>query len=198
MWSGRLDACSRRVLTDILRAAAHPDNPARIHALTAAAGEQSRHTSKTLAPLPRGGARRRRTGYPVRQGLSDFCMAETNALHGDLMTAIDRLRNAAHLRPRAAVTDRAEVGRLLSEALSALHGLFTSVGRCLEQALRPHKPHVSRKAVRNLILETLGELDDLAAYCTEGDVYVEDLSDSGSRNGGIRVEVEASLGAAEP
>ena len=187
MWSGRLDGCSRRVLTDNLRAAVHPDNSARIHELASAAGDPFRHTSKTLAPLHRGGARGRRTGHPVRQGLSDPFISETNTLYGHLIIAIDKLRNAAHLRPRAALADRAEAGRLLSEALSALHGLFASVGEYLEHALRPHshRSHVSRKAVRNLILETLGELDDLATYCTEGDVYVEDLSDSGSRNGGI-------------
>ena len=84
----------------------------------------------------------------------------------------------------------------MDEALAALHGLFASVGSYLEGALRPLRPHFSRKAVRRLIQETRRELDDLAACSTEGHVRVEDLTDSESRSNTIRVEVEASLGAA--
>ena len=109
-------------------------------------------------------------GYPARYGLSDPFIAGADALHGDLLAAIDELRNAARLRPHVAITDRAEA-RFVKEALSALQGLYALFGSYLEHALQPLEPHISRDTVRTFILETRRELDDLGpaarlARCT--------------------------------
>ena len=193
-WACGLDGFSRRVLTDALRAAAHPDNTARLHVFAAAARELFRHTSKTLAPDPRGGVRRRRAACPACDRLSHPFIAEAGALHGDLLAAIDKLRNDARLRPHVTITDRAAASRFLSEVLSALQGLYALFGSYLEHALQPLEPLVTRAAVRAFILETRRELDDLATCYTIGDVHAETLTITEPGDNAISLEVEGSLG----
>ena len=131
LWAGRIDDFSRRVLTDLLRTAADEGHPVRIHVFAAAACKLFQHTLHGLA---------RRAGYATWAAMPDDLMAEAGAGPGpwrdELLAAIDELSKAAHVRPRVIVTDRAKADRLLSEALSALQGIFTSVGRYLEQVLQ--------------------------------------------------------------
>ena len=185
-WAECIDAVSRRLLTDALRTAAHPDHPARLRFFAAAARDLFRHTAKTLPPHPAG------------HGLAGPLIADANALHGDLLAATCALRNACRLRPRLTVTDRAAAGRCVAQALSALHGLYASFGSYLEQALQPLEPHVSREAVRAFTLETRAELDELAACHTVGNVYAESLTITEPADNAITLEVEASLGHAAP
>ena len=183
-WSGRTDASSRRVLTDALRAAAHPDTPVRLPAFAAAARDLFRHTAKTLPPNP--------SDHPPRNRPSDPCIADT--LHAELLAAIDALRTAARHRPRVTITDRAEADRLLPQALSALRELYALFFSYLEHALQPLEPLVTRGAVRAFILETCHELDDLTASHTLGDMYAETLSVTDSSDKLIGLEVDGSLG----
>ena len=185
-WAECIDAVSRRLLTDALRTAAHPDHPARLRFFAAAARDLFRHTAKTLPPHPAG------------HGLAGPLIADANALHGDLIAATCALRNACRLRPRLTVTDRAAAGRCVAQALSALHGLYASFGSYLEQALQPLEPHVTRQAVRAFTLETRAELDELAACHTVGNVYTESLTITEPDDNAISLEVEAALGGVAP
>ena len=195
VWAGRLDDFSHQVLSEALGTAARPDNTARIQVFAAAALKLFRHTSKTLSPDPRSRVRRRRAECLAGDQLSNTFGAESGSLFGDLLAAADELRNRAHLRPRVTVTDRSKAERSVNEALFALQGLFGSFGNYLEQALQPLEPHVSREAVRAFILETLCDLDDLAACRPAGNAYVEDLSViTQSVNRPLNFEIEGSFG----
>ena len=185
-WADCIDAFSRRLLTDTLRTAAQPGNPACLHVFAATARDLFRHSAKTLPPHPAG------------HGLADPFSADANALHGDLLAATCALRNACRLRPRLTITDRAEAGRCVAQALSALHGLYASFGSYLEHALQPLEPHVTRQAVRAFVLETRAELDELAACHTVGNVYAESLTITEPGDNTINLALEASLGAVEP
>lgn len=196
-WADCIDDVSRGVLTNALRAAADECCPVRIHAFAVAARDLFKHVSRTLAARPWRRSRHR-AGHPARHGSAGPCNAETDALHGGLPAAIDDLRNACRLRPRLTITDRAEADRFIHEALSALQLLYASFGSYLEHALRPLEPHVSREAVRAFVLETRGEVDELAACHTVGDVYVESLTITEPGDNAIILEVEASLGNAGP
>ena len=191
LWSGRIDDFSRQVLTDALRDAADAGHPVRIHAFAAAARELFRHTSQTLA---------RRTGYATWDGLSDDFMAEADAGAGlwrdELLAAIDELSKAAHIRPRVIVTDRAEADRFVREALSALRGLFVSIGRYLEQVLQALDPPMGHGVANAFILEARRELDELAACRTVDEVYIESLTITESGGNSVSLEVEGSLGVA--
>lgn len=198
MWSARLDGASHRLLLEALHTAASQGRPASLHLFAATARDLFRHVSKSLAPHPLCHVHCRRSACPASDCLPAPPAGDVDAgsfsLPRDLLAAARDLRIEAHDPPR--FTARPRTYCRVNEALSALHGLFASVGRYLEQALRPLGPHAGRRAVRGLILETRAELDDLATRCTDADVYVEDLTESGDN--GIHVEVEASLGAAEP
>ena len=174
------------MLIDALRTAAHPYNSARLRLFAAAARDLFRHTSKTLPPHPTG------------HGLADPSIAESDALHADLLAATSALLDACRLRPRLTVTDRAEAGHCVAEALSALHGLHASFGCYLEQALQPLEPLVSREAVRAFVMETRAEVDELAACHRLGNVYAERLTITEPADNAINLAIEASLGAAEP
>lgn len=87
------------------------------------------------------------------------------------------------------MTDRAGVERSLRQALSALRQLLADVGRHLEDALKPLEPFIGRGFVRALILDSCGELDELAACCSAGGLYVEDLTVTAS----VGLEVEGFL-----
>ena len=78
--------------------------------------------------------------------------------------------------PRVVVTERAQADRLVREALSALQGLFASVGRYLEQVLRARDAPMGHGVANAFILEARRELDELAACRTANEVYVEDLT----------------------
>ena len=84
----------------------------------------------------------------------------------------------------------------MRDTLPALHGLFATLGTYLEHALQPLEPHISRHAVRAFVLETRGEVDELAACHTAGDVYLESLSATTAGNKSVCIEVEGSLGVA--
>ena len=185
-WAECIDAFSRHLLTDAFRTATHPDPSARLPVFAALARDLFRHTAKTLVPHPAG------------HGLADPLIADANALHGDLLAATCALRNACRLRPRLTVTDRAAAGHCVTQALSALHGLYAAFGSYLEQALQPLEPHVTRQAVRAFVLETRAELDELAACHTVGNVYAESLTITEPADNAISLEVEAALGGVAP
>ena len=180
-WAGRLDAFSCRLLTDALRAAAQPDSPARLPAFAAAARDLFRHTAKTLPPNPNGHPPTR-ARHPARDEPSDPCIADADALHADLLAAIDALHAAACHRPRVTITDR-------TEALSALQELYALFFSYLELALQPLEPLVTRAALRAFILETRHEFDNLTARHTLGDGYAETLTVTKSGNNTISLEV---------
>ena len=198
LWSGRIDDFSRRVLADALRIAPNDGHPIRIHAFAAAARELFRHTSQTLAPRAGGSGRRRRASRAAGDGPPDALIAEASAgaesLHDDLLAAIDKLSKDGHQRPCVVVTEGAEAERFVTQALSALQGLFAAIGSFLELALQPLEPHISRHAVRAFALEMRRELDELAACCTVGEVYLEDLTITEQGNKSVSLEVEGSLG----
>ena len=157
LWAGRLDDFSRQVLTDALRDAADAGHPVRIHAFAAAARELFRHTSQTLAPRLGGRGCRRRPSHPARDGplgtLNSEASADVESLHDDLLAVIDEFSTDSHYRPRVVVAKGAEAERFVTEALSALQGLFALIGSYLEQALKPLEPHISRGAVHAFALE---------------------------------------------
>ena len=198
-WAGRLDACSRRLLTDALRTAAQPDNPARLHVFAAAARDLFRHAVQTLPFNAGNRTRRHRAAFSNRHRPPDACVAEPGIedpiLHDDLLAAIHTLHTAARLQPRVTLTDSAAIDRLTQATLPALHGLFATLGTYLEHALQPLEPHISRDAVRAFILEMRRELDDLAACRTAG-VYVEDLTVTECGDKSTSLEVEGWLGVA--
>ena len=202
LWSGRIDDFSRQVLTDALRDAADAGHPVRIHAFAAAARELFRHTSQTLAPHAGGRGCRRRARYPARDGPPDALISEasagTESLHDELLTAIDELSKDSHLRPRVVVTEGAKAQRFVTQALSALQGLFASLGSYLERALQPLEPHISRDAMRAFVLETRSEVDELAACCTADAVYVEALTDTELGDKSESLVVEVSLDVMNP
>ena len=199
LWAGRLDDFSRRVLTEALRVAADEGQPVRIHAFAAAARDLFRHTSQTLAPHAGGRRRRRHARYPDRDGPLDALICEARAGaesgHDELLTAIDELAKNNHLRPRVVVMEGAEAERLVTEALSALQGLFAAIGSFLERVLQPLEPHISPEAVRAFALETRRELDELAACCTADEVYVEALTvtELGDKSESLVVEVSLDV-----
>ena len=65
-WAARLDACSRRLLTDALRTAAQPDPAARAPLFAALARDLFRHAVHTLPPNPGKRTRRHRAASPAR------------------------------------------------------------------------------------------------------------------------------------
>ena len=194
-WADCIDDVSRRVLTDALRTAAHPDNPARLHVFAAAARNLFKHVSQTLAPNPNCRSRGH-PGHPARHGSAD--PFNVDALHGDLLAAIDALRNTARIRPHVTIAARAEAGRCVAEALSALQELYALFGDYLEQALQPLEPLIGRDAIHAFVLETRAEVDELAACHTVGDVYVESLTITEPGDKSMSIEVEASLGGVAP
>ena len=185
-WAGRIDACSRRVLTAALRTAAHPDTPARLPAFAAAARDLFRHTARTLPPNPISRPCRR-NAHPARGQPSGPCIAATDSLHRDLLAAIHALRTAARHRPRVTITNRAE-------ALSALQELYALFFSYLEHALQPLEPLVTPAAIHAFVLETHHELDDLTARLTGCTVYVEALTIDQPDHNAISLEAEAFLG----
>ena len=193
LWAGRIDDLSRRVLADVLHVAADEGHPVRIHAFAAAAHELFRHTLQTLA---------RRVGYATWAAMPGDLVSEADAIAGhwqdDLLTAIDELSKATHIRPRVIVTDRAEVDRFVREALSALQGIFTSVGRYLEQVLQALDTPMGRGIANAFILEARRELDELAACRTANEVYVESLTVTELGDKSVNLEVEGFLGVAKP
>ena len=193
LWAGRLDDFSRRVLTEALRVAADEGQLVRIHGFAAAARELFRHILHGLA---------RRAGYATWAAMPDDLMAEAGAgpgpWHDELLAAIDELSKAAHVRPRGIVMERADADRVVREALSALKGLFVSVGRYLEQVLQALDTPMGRGIANAFILEARRELDELAACRTVGEVYVESLTVMELGDKSVSLEVEGSLGAAAP
>lgn len=194
LWGGRIDDVSRRVLTDALHMAADEAHPVRIHAFAAAARDLFRHTAQTLAARHKSRWLRRSTGCPVRDAPSDTVIVEVDPLHGDLLAAIDNLRKAACLRPRATIVKGAESDGSLQEALSALQELSDSLGDYLEQVLQPLTLPISRDAIRAFILETRREVDELAACRAADCVYAESLTISKPGGKAVSLEVEAWLG----
>lgn len=202
VWSASIDECSRRLLTDAIRAAAHPSSPVRLHIFAAAARNLFLHAVKTLPPNPGCRTHRHRAASPARHRPPPAFAAEPSfeapPLPADLLTPIDGLRAAARLQPRVTLTDGAAIDRLMSETRSALHGLFAALGIYLEHALQPLEPHFSRNAVRAFILETRREFDDLTACPTAGGVYVETITITEPGDNTISIEIDAALGTAGP
>ena len=190
LWAGRIDAFSRRVLADAMRAAADEGRPIRLNVFAAAACKLFQHTLQTLA---------RRAGYATWAGMSDDAMAEADAgaepWCDELNAAIDELGKAAHVGPRVIVTDGAGADRFVTEALSALQGIFASVGRYLEQVLQALDTPMGRGVANAFILEARRELDELAVCHAVGEVYVESLTITEPGDKSVSLEVEGSLGA---
>ena len=88
-WAARLDACSRRLLTDALHTAARPDPSARAPLFAALARDLFRHAVHTLPNR----TRRPRAASPAR--------------HRPPGAAIASLHTAARLQPRLTLTDNA-------------------------------------------------------------------------------------------
>ena len=199
VWAGRMDAVSRRLLMDALRAAAHPGKPARLPVFAAAARDLFRHAVHTLPTNPGRRARRHRAASPARHRPSHAFAPEPSieapSLPADILAAIDDLRTDTRLQPRVTLTDNAAIDRLTRATLPALHGLFVALGTYLEHALQPH---VSRAAVRAFILETRRELDDLAPCPTTAGVYLETLTLTEPGDNTVTLEIDAALGAAGP
>ena len=193
LWAGRIDDFSRRVLTGALRAAADEGRPICLNVFAAAARELFRHTLQTLA---------RRAEYATWVGMPDDLIAEADAgprpRRDELLAVIDELSKTAHVRPGVIVTERAEADRFVREALSALQGICTSVGRYLEQVLQALDTPMGRGVVNAFILEARRELDELAACRAVGEVYVEDLIITELDDKSRRLEVEGSLGTPVP
>ena len=199
LWAARLDACSRRLLTDALRSAAypdprrdavHPDPGARLHVFAALAGRLFRRAVHTLPAKP--GNRRRR----ARGGPPDAAIPTADRDTPPLLAAIHALHTAAGFQPRMTLTDNAAIERLTGAALPALHGLFAALGAYLEHALQSLEPHIGRGTIRACILETRGELEALATDRTAGGVYLERLTITAAGNTLASIEVEGSLGVA--
>ena len=132
----------------------------------------------------------------LRAAMDEACLARLPAFAAvarDLLSS-SKGRTAARLRPRVTLTDSAEIDRLMGDTRSALHGLFAALGAYLEHALQALEPHVSRDAVRAFILETRGEVDELAACHTAGDVYLESLTVTEAGDKTVSLEVEGALG----
>ena len=184
------------MLADALRAAAHPDNPARLRVFAAAARDLFRHAVQNLPPNPGNRTRRHRAACLARHGPPNAAIPKADSepppLPGDLLSS-SKGRTAARLRPRVTLTDSAEIDRLMGDTRSALHGLFAALGAYLEHALQALEPHVSRDAVRAFILETRGEVDELAACHTAGDVYLESLTVTEAGDKTVSFEVEGAL-----
>ena len=193
-WASRIDDVSRCVLTNALHAAADECCPVRIHAFAAAARDLFKHAAKALAARHKDRARRRCFRHPAAARPSDNVIPEPGPLHDQLLAAIDDLRNTARLRPRITATDRAEAGRCVAEALSALHGLYALLGSYLEHALQPLEPLIGRDAIHAFVLETRAEVDELAACHTAGDVYLESLTVTEAGDKTVSLEVEGALG----
>ena len=204
VWAGRLDACSRRVLSDALRGAtrpeplrhaANPDPGARLPAFAALAHHLFRHTVRSLPPDPGKRMRRPRAACPGRHRPSHALAAgpgiNAPPPTADLLAAVHALDTAARFHPRITLADSAAIERLMGDTRYALHGLLATLGTYLEGALQPH---IRREAWRAFIPEMRRELDDLAACRTAG-VYVEDLSVAEWGDTSTRLEVEGSLGA---
>ena len=193
LWAGRIDDFSRRVLTDALRAAADEGNPIRLNVFAAAACKLFQHTLHGLA---------RRAGYATWAAMPDDLMAEAGIgaepWCDELLAAIDELNKAAHARPGVIVTEYIVADRFVREALSALQGIFTSVGRYLEQVLQALDPLMGRGVANAFILEARRELDELAACRTADEVYVEALTITELGGKSVSFEVEGHLGAAGP
>ena len=179
--AGPVDDTSRRLLTNALDTAARPHNPARLPVFAATARDLFRHASKTLTPHPAG------------HGLAAPFGPAANALHADLLAAVDALRHAARLRPRVPVTDR-----LLPEALSALQELYALFFSYLEHALQPLAPLVTPHAIRTFILETRHELDTLTARHTLGHGSIETLTITEPDGEFACIDVEISLRLTPP
>lgn len=199
VWAARLDGVSRRVLLDALRAAACQGAPARLHVFAAAARDLFRHVSKTLAPGPVQGARRRRTAWAAfhRRPLPPALRPETEAgtLHDRLLAAARDLRSHARLTPHVSIVQGARTDPSLQGALSALRELSDLTGDFLERVLWPLVPHMGRHAVQSVILQTRREVRRLAACHTLGDVYAESLAITRPHDRSISFQVEGSTGS---
>ena len=101
----------------------------------------------------------------------------------------------SHPPPHLTVAEGSDVEPFVREALSALQGLFATIGGFLERVLQPLESHISRDAVRAFALETRRELDDLAACCTADEVYVEALTvtELGDKSESLVVEVSLDV-----
>lgn len=205
LWASRLDACSRRLLTDALRSAAHPDRwrhavhsdpGARLHVFAALAGRLFRHAVHTLPANPGNRRRRPRIAGPARRGPPDAAIPTADREAPPLLAAIHALHTAARFQPRVTLTDSAAIDRLTRAAIPTLHGLFAALGAYLEHALQPLEAHVGRGAIRACILETRCELDALATHRTAGGVYLERLTITAAGDTLASIEVEGSLGVA--
>ena len=196
VWAGRLGACSRRVLADGLRHAARSDPSSRLPVFAALARQLFRHAVHTL-PLQPGNRRRRPHAvcpacYRPARALAAEGGIKTSPLPADLLAAVHALDSAARQQPRITLTDSAAIERLMRDTRCALHGLLSTLGSYLEDALQPH---IRRDAFCAFILEMWRELDDLAA-CRAAGVYVEDMSVAERGDTSTRLEIEGSLDVA--
>ena len=205
LWAVRLDACSRRLLTDALRSAAHPaprrhavhpDPGARLPVFAALARRLFRHAVHTLPAHPGNRRRRPRAACPARGGPPDAARPTADRDAPPLLAAIHALHTAARFQPRVSLTDSAAIERLTRAALPALHGLFAALGAYLEGAFQPLEAQIGRGAIGACILETRGELEALAACRPAGGGYLERLTITAAGDTSASIEVEGWLDCA--
>ena len=111
------------------------------------------------------------------------------------MDAISELSGGTRIRPRVTVTEGTKAERSVRETLSALQGLFTSLGCFAEQVLLSLHPHIDRDAMNAFVPETCCETDRLAACRDGGGVNGEDLNIAELDDKSLSLEVQGYLDA---
>ena len=195
MWGARIDDVSNRLLTDALQTAAGEGQSVRLHAFAAAARDLFRHAAQMLAQRHKCRWVHGSTVGPCRDAHSDGAVAQVKPLHGELLAAIDDLRDGARLQPRVTCTKGTEAHRSLQEALSAMRELSDAIGVYLERVLQPLTPRIGRHAIHAFIRENRHKVNELAACCTDGQAYAEDLTITESDDSSVSIEIEGALGA---
>lgn len=198
LWGGRLDDVSRRVLTDALRAAAQPPASARMHAFAVAARDLFRHASRTWAARRSYRPGRGCFVHSTRHVPTPNGIPPASPLHDDLLVAARDLRCHLRLQPLVTIAQDRWAHRSLQATLSALQDLSDLIADYLEQALWPLAPYIGRHAVHAFIRETRRETRELAACRAPGDVYVETLTITETRDRAFTLGAEGSLGVQAP
>jgi len=187
LWGGRIDDASRRLLVEALHLAAAEASPVHIHVFAAATRDLFTHASHVLAARHKG---------PAGVAQPRIHVTEAPHPHHGLLAAARKLRSAARLQPCLMVEVGADADDSLRATLSALQGVFGSMGDYLEQVLKPLTLPVSRAAVHAVVLRTRREVNGLAACRAHGNVYAETLAVTESGGGSVTIEIEGSLRAA--
>ncbi|ANY85468.1 hypothetical protein BB934_45450 (plasmid) [Microvirga ossetica] len=206
-----LDEFSQHVLTGAMRVVRDEKNPIRLNLFAAAVRELYSHTLHLLAPDERvtkcswyrlepgtkGPTRAQRAKFATQGGLSDEFIAEVGVdvehLHRAAIDAINELNKFTHVRPGVIEPDKGKVESFVSEALSALIGLFESFAECSEEVLHTLQDAIDRAAVEAFVLETIPEVDELATHHSVEEAYVEDMAITAVTETTVHFKLSGSL-----